>query len=217
MELASFFDIFHGTNRQFAFTAKLPPDQIPDLIDEMKSRLHWAVISKIDTPNHEVKLKIIAQKCQEEEIHIPDDAAFFLANNANNIKELVRLVTRLQTYASLHERPVDISLVKLVTSGKHLLSPASTIQEIQEITARFFDLSLSDLLSRSKKRKYSYPRQLAMYLCRRYTDLSFKEIGTAFQYKDHSTVMYAVRHISKAKEENDRIRKDILEIQNLIA
>ncbi len=216
-ELISFFDAFHETSRQIVFTAEHPPNQIQNFVEGMKSRLRWAVISKIDTPDQDIKLKIIKQRCREEGIHIPDDAAFFLANNTNNIKELVRLVTRLQTYASLHERPVDISLVRLVTGGKRVLSPAASVQQIQKVTARFFDLSLADLLSKSKKRKYAYPRQLAMYLCRQYTDRSFKEIGIAFRKKDHSSVIYAVQHISKARGENDRIRKDILELENLIA
>jgi chromosomal replication initiator protein len=216
-ELSSFFNLFHETNRQIVLTAKLPPNQIPNLTKEITSRLHWGVISEIDIPDQETKLKIIEKKCFEEGINIPDDAAFFLASNIGNMKELMRLVTRLHTYSSVHEKPIDISLVKLVISGKHILSPVPSTQKIQEITARFFDLPLSDLLSGSKKRRYSYPRQIAMYLCRRYTEQSFKEIGMAFQNKDHSTVIYAVRHISKVMEENDRIKNDILEIENLIA
>lgn len=216
-ELTSFFNSFYETNRQIVVTAKLPPNQIPDLIKEITSRLHWGVISEIDTPDQKTKLKIIEKKCHEEGIHIPDDAAFFLASNSGNMKELMRLVTRLHAYSSMHKNPVDISLVKLVISGKHIVSPAPSIQKIQEITARFFDLPLSHLLSGGKKRLYSYPRQVAMYLCRRYTDYSFKEIGMSFQNKDHSTVIYAVRHISKVREENDRIRNDILQIENLIA
>jgi len=216
-ELSSFFNLFHETDRQIVLTAKLPPNQISNLSKEITSRLHWGVISEIDTPDQEMKLKIIEKKCHEEGINIPDDAAFFLASNTGNMKELMRLVTRLHTYSSVHEKPVDISLVKLVISGKHILSPAPSMQKIQEITARFFDLPLADLLSGSKKRRCSYPRQIAMYLCRRYTECSFKEIGMAFQNKDHSTVIYAVRHISKVVEENDRIKNDILEIENLIA
>jgi len=216
-ELSSFFNLFHETNRQIVFTAKLPPNQISNLSRQISSRLHWGVISQIDTPDQETKLKIIEKKCHEEGIHIPDDAAFFLASNTADMKELMRLITRLHTYSSVHEKPVDISLVKLVISGKHILSSAPGIQKIQEVTARFFDLPLPELLSGSKKRRYSYPRQIAMYLCRRYTECSFKEIGMAFQNKDHSTVIYAVRHISKVMKENDRIRNDILEIENLIS
>ncbi|OPX37286.1 MAG: hypothetical protein B1H13_13055, partial [Desulfobacteraceae bacterium 4484_190.3] len=154
-ELSSFFNLFHETNRQIVFTAKLPPNQIENLTEEIASR------------------KIIERKCHEEGIDIPDDAAFFLASNSSDMKELMRLVTRLH--------PV------------------------------------SDLLSGSKKRQYSYPRQIAMYLCRRYTDCSYKEIGTAFHNKDHSTVMYAVRRITKEREKNDRTKNDILAIENLIA
>ena len=216
-ELSSFFNLFHETNRQIVFTAKLPPNQIENLTEEIASRLHWGVISEINSPDQETKLKIIERKCHEEGIDIPDDAAFFLASNSSDMKELMRLVTRLHTYSSLHHKPIDISLVNLVISGKHILSPAPNIKKIQEITARFFDLPVSDLLSGSKKRQYSYPRQIAMYLCRRYTDCSYKEIGTAFHNKDHSTVMYAVRRITKEREKNDRTKNDILAIENLIA
>lgn len=215
-ELNSFFNLFHATNRQIVFTAKLPPNQIPGLNKKMASRLQWGLISGIEAPDQETKVKIIGKKSGEEGIDIPDDAAFFLASHTDNLKDLMHLVTRLHTYASVHRKPVDISLVKLVLSGNHALSSAPTIKKIQEITARFFDLPLSELLSKSKKRRCSYPRQIAMYLCRLYTERSYKEIGMAFENKDHSTVIYAVRHITKLMEENDRIRNEVLNIENLI-
>ncbi len=215
-ELGSIFNLFHETNRQIVLTAKVPPNQIQNLSKEITSRLHWGLISGIETPHQNTKLKIIEKRCDEEDISIPDDVSFFLASNTDNMNDLMHLVTRLHTYASVHKKPIDISLVKLVMSGKHILSTAPTIQEIQNITARFFDLPLSDILSNSKKRRYSYPRQVSMYLCRILTQSSYKEIGTAFQNKDHSTVLYAVRHITKRMEENDGIKNDILELEHLI-
>jgi chromosomal replication initiator protein len=89
------------------------------------------------------------------------------------------------------------------------------IDDIKTIIAEYFNISVTDLGSNKKRRSYSYPRQLAMYLARKYTRLSFKEIGTAFGNKDHSTVIYAVQRIEKCKEQ-ENVRDDLMKIENLL-
>ena len=84
------------------------------------------------------------------------------------------------------------------------------------MTAGYFNLSLSELISQKRQRAFAYPRQMAMYLCRKYTKASLKEIGEAFGNKDHSTVLYAVRQIEKKQVLQQDLREDIVNILNLL-
>jgi chromosomal replication initiator protein len=215
-ELTSLFNHFCESDKQIVFAGKLPPNRIPKLSEAMKSRLSWGVITEIAIPKTDTKLEIIKTKMDEEGISIPDDAAFYLASIASDMKSLIQNLTRLETYASIHRKPISIALVKQVINEEKALSSQISVRKIQEITARFFDISLAELVSNSRKRRYSYPRQLAMYFSRQLTDLSFKEIGKAFHNKDHSTVIYAVKHIREAVDKDSKIRKSILELEGLM-
>jgi len=90
------------------------------------------------------------------------------------------------------------------------------LEYIKTTTAAYFNIPISDLISNKKKRIYSYPRQLAMYLARKHTPLSLNEIGTHFGHKDHSTIIYAIKRIEKNRERNKTILDDIKRIENLL-
>jgi len=215
-ELTALFNRFYEAGTQIVFAGKFPPNRIPKLSDAIKSRLSWGVITEIAMPKPDTKLEIIQKKMDEEGISIPDDAAFYLASITTDMKSLIQSLTRLETYASIHQKPISIALVKQVINEEKALSSQISVRKIQEITARFFDISLADLLSNSRKRRYSQPRQLAMYLCRQLTDLSFKEIGKAFHNKDHSTVIYAVKHITEGMDGDSKTRKAVLDLEGLM-
>ena len=105
-------------------------------------------------------------------------------------------------------------MVKSLTRRKHRAE--ITVEDIKRVTSGYFNISLLDLVSGSKKRIFSYPRQLAMYLTRKHTPLSYKKIGTALGPKDHSTVIYAVRRIEKQKDRNKTIREDIKKMEDML-
>ena len=90
------------------------------------------------------------------------------------------------------------------------------MKEIQAITSSYFNISILDIISDKKKRLYSYPRHIAMYLSRKHTDLSFQEIGYLFGDKDHSTVVYAIKKIEKLLSEDKKILLDLNNIDNLL-
>jgi len=215
-ELTALFNRFYEAGTQIVFAGKLPPNRIPKLSDAIRSRLSWGVITEIAMPKPDTKLEIIQKKMDEEGISIPDDAAFYLASITTDMKSLMQSLTRLETYSSIHQKPINIALVKRVINEEKALSSQISVRKIQEITARFFDISLADLLSNSRKRRYSHPRQLAMYLCRQLTDLSFKEIGKAFHNKDHSTVIYAVKHITEGMDGDSNTRRAVIQLEGLM-
>ena len=143
-----------------------------------------------------------------------DDVSFFLANFTNDLKTLVKYYTSLETYFSIYKREIDISTVKSIIN-RNLSS--ITLYDIQKATAGHFNITISNLLSNKKGRNFSYPRQVAMYLGRTLTNLSYKKIGAVFGNRDHSTVIYAVKHIEKEKNNKLSVLEDINKLNILLS
>ena len=127
----------------------------------------------------------------------------------------IKVVTvEIVTGSLLSDEPVTISTVRTLIRDRN--RNEITLEDIMTTTAGYFNISMSDLLSNKKNRIYSYPRQLAMYLARKFTNLSFKEIGNSFNHKDHSTVIHALRKVEKEKDEKKDVEKDLSKIESLL-
>ena len=213
-ELLSLCTQFLASKRQLVVAATAPPSQIKSLLPQLRSRLEWGLITEIRIPDQKTKMKVIRQKAKQEGIHFQDDASFFLASSSNNLKKLVRQIEKIKIHASLYGNKIDISIVQTVLENR--LNTQIGPENIQEITARYFKISPSDLLSRRKERKISYPRQVAIFLTRKYTDMSLKEIGRVFGNKHHSSIIYSINRI----EENIKLKRhainDINKIKNFL-
>lgn len=212
-EFLSIFNALHGAKKRVVLAGQRPPTHLKNLNSQLKSRLGSGLITEIQVPDQETKINIIKKTTKEQGINIPEDVVFFLANTNNDIKSLMKNIIKIGTYASLNQRTINISTVKSFMKGKNKFE--IDIDDIKTILAEYFNISVMDLVSNKKRRSYSYPRQLAMYLARKYTRLSFKEMGTSFGNKDHSTVIYAVQRIEKCKEQKN-VRDDLMKIENLL-
>jgi chromosomal replication initiator protein len=172
------------------------------------------LLADIRPPDQETKIEIIVNKAKKDDILIPEDVIFFIANSNNDVKNLLNNVVKLETYASLDSASINISLAKTLMRGRE--KGKIELEDIKMTTAAYFNIPLSDLVSNKKKRIYSYPRQLAMYLARKHTLLSLSEIGSHFGHKNHSTIIYAIKRIEKNREKNKVIVDDVKKIENLL-
>ena len=215
-QLLDIFNAFFDSKKQIVLAGNKPPSQIRNLLPQLKSRMEWGLLSEIQIPDQKAKIKIIKNKAEQENLHLPDDVIFFLANSTNDLKTLVQYIISLETYASLYQRKIDMSTVKSIIKNRKTYNKI-TVRDIQKLTAGHFNLSLTELLSDKKKRRFSYPRQVAMYLSRELTDLSYKEIGREFGDKDHSTVIYAVKRIQRDKKQKRDVLDDINKLQNFLS
>jgi chromosomal replication initiator protein len=213
-EFTSIFNMFYQSKKQVVVAAKTSPNQTKNLPPDLRSRMEWGILLELQVPDHTTRMKIIQEKAREENLHILDDVAFFLANTTNDLKILIKYFVSLQTYTSLYQRKIDMSTVKSIIKNTNIYQ--RSVNDIQKLTAEYFNISISDLLSNKKSRNFSYPRQVGMYLCRKLTDLSFKDIGGAFGDKDHSTVIYAVKRIEKEKSKKQGVLNDINKLQNFL-
>jgi chromosomal replication initiator protein len=208
------FDSLHTSKKKIVITGNNAPQKLKSLNPQLKSRLAWGLLAQIDLPDQGTKINIVTRKAEKDNVDIPEDVVFFLANSSTDVKNLVRNVIKIETYSSLNSGDINISLVKAFMTDKN--DNKVGLEDIKATTAAYFNISVADLSSQKRKRVYSYPRQLAMYLTRKHTSLSLKDIGVHFGHKDHSTVVHAVKRIEGSKEKNEKISDDIKKIENLL-
>lgn len=213
-EFLSVFNALYSQKQQLVITGDSAPNKLRNINPELKSRLGWGLLADIDDPDQALKISIIQKEAAEDNLSLAEDVVFFLSNSSGDIKNLLKNMIRVQTFASLSDEPVTISTVRTLIRDRN--RSEITLEDIMTTTAGYFNISMSDLLSNKKNRIYSYPRQLAMYLARKFTNLSFKEIGNSFNHKDHSTVIHALRKVEKEKDEKKGVEKDLSKIESLL-
>ena len=214
-ELISIFNYYYQSKKQIVMAGNLLPGQIGNILPELRSRLEWGLLSELKVPDNKTRMKIIKKNSRKENLHMPDDVAFFLANATDDVKTLSKYMVSLIAHRSLSNNEINISTVKSMIRNKR--SYRINVKGIQKLTADHFNISLTDLLSNKKTLKFSYPRHTAMYLCRELTGLSFKEIAKNFGNKDHSTIIYAVKKIERDKNTNKSVMEDINKLQTLLS
>ena len=199
------FNALHDADRQIVITSDVPPREIPTLEERLRSRFEWGLIADIQPPDLETKVAILRKKAEAESAPLPDDVALFIGSRCtSNIRELEGALIRTIAYCSMSRREMSLELAREVL--KDLLpqeSPAATVESIQKLVASYYALNVSDLKTRSNSRQITFPRQIAMYMCKQLTNCSLPEIGRRFGGKHHSTVIHAIHKIEK-KRGDDR-------------
>lgn len=199
------FNALYEAQKQICFTSDAPPKEIPTLEERLRSRFEWGLIADIQPPDLETKVAILRKKAEEKKIDLPQEVALFIAERVrSNIRELEGLLNRVSAYASL--AGVRISLDVAREALKDLLTKDDkpiTPQEILRVVATHYGQTVTNLKSKSNAQTVAFPRQVAMYICKELTDLSYPEIGRVFNNKHHSTVMYSVQKIDE-KRQNDQ-------------
>ena len=180
-EFLFIFNSLYNGKKQIVVTGESPPNRMKNFSSELKSRLGWGLLANIQAPEQKVKMDIIRARASETPMDMPDDVLFFLANSSSDTKGLVKNLIKLETYSSISDGKISISMVKALT--KVTERSGIGLEDIMNTVAGYFNISVADLVSDQKKRLYAYPRQLAMYLARVHTRLSYKEIGGSFGKK----------------------------------
>lgn len=205
------FNALHERHRQIVITSDKFPNEMPDLEDRLKSRFQWGLIVDILAPELETRVAILRKKAELDNIDLPEDVAQFLAQRIrSNVRELEGSLIRLTAFASLQGRPITVEFAEQILCN--MLSRATdqvTVEGIQREVASYFNIKVSDLKSSRRPRAISYPRQIAMHLCRKLTPESLTEIGRKFGGKDHTTVLSADRKIRRLRDEEDGTRQAV--------
>ncbi|MDQ6891645.1 MAG: chromosomal replication initiator protein DnaA [Acidobacteriota bacterium] len=203
------FNALHDAQKQIVVTSDALPKEIPTLEERLRSRFEWGLIADIQPPNLEMKVAIIRKKAAAEKMDIPNDVALFIAGTVkSNVRELEGRLNRVLAFASLTGRPLSVELAKetlkdIVGAEENRAVPSEIIKTV----AAHYGLRVSDMKAKSNAKPIAFPRQVAMYLCRKLTGLSYPEIGRLFNDKHHSTVMHSVEKIERLIEDDANFRK----------
>jgi len=193
------FNSLYENHKQIILTSDRFPKEIPKLEDRLRNRFEWGLTADIQPPDIETRIAILCKKAEEEEIDLPQEVANFLATNIwSNVRELEGSLTRLGAFASLTKVEITIDLAKEVL--RHTLKDNEkqvTVRNIQKAICDHFDVKISDLKSKRRTKNLALARQMAMYLCRKFTSTSFPAIGAEFGGRDHSTVIHASKTIEQ--------------------
>jgi chromosomal replication initiator protein len=213
------FNTLHNADKQIVITSDLPPKQLQQFEERMRSRFEWGLITDVQPPDLETRIAILRKKAAQERLSAPPEVLEYIASKiATNIRELEGALIRVTAFASLNRQPVDLALAEIVL--KDLIpdssGPEITSATIMAQTAAYFGLSLDDLCGSSRSRVLVNARQIAMYLCRELTDLSLPKIGQQFGGRDHTTVMHADKKIRTLMAERRSVYNQVTELTNRI-
>jgi len=222
-------EFFHTFNSliekgsQIIVSADRAPMKLDRVQERIKSRLSGGLIVDIETPDLELKNKIIKQKLEDiqnqfkENISINEEVISFVANECKvSIRELLGVLNRIITYSRIHKKTLNISDCKLILKDVFNQARVVTIDKIQNTVASFFNLALSEMLSQRRSRPLARPRQIAMYLSKKMTTRSLPEIGRRFSNRDHTTVIHAVKTITRISETDEEMKKNIEHLKSLL-
>lgn len=214
------FNELYDSHRQIVVTSDKIPKDIPGLEERLRSRFEWGLIADIQPPDLETRVAILRKKAESDKVFLADEVAMYLAQVIqSNVRELEGTLIRLHAFASLTKSPITLELAKEVI--KNQFSPSqerrrASVESIQQVVADYYQIEPSDLKSPRRPKNLAYPRQVAMYLCKKHLNLSFPDIGRRFGGKDHTTVIHAVKKITSLLEKDPNLQSDLAILEKTI-
>jgi chromosomal replication initiator protein len=191
------FNALYDNMKQIIVTSDKFPRDIENFEERLKSRFEWGLVADIQSPDIETKVAILNKKAESENFDLPLDVAFFIASNSeDSIRSLEGTLIRVGAYASINGVNITIDLVRNVMG--HIIKERGkeiTIDMILKEVSSQFSVNISDIKSDKRVRSIMLPRQVAMFLARKMTDLSLVGIGERFGGKDHATIIHSVKKI----------------------
>ena len=222
-------EFFHTFNSlmdkgsQIIISSDRAPMKLDRVQDRIKSRLSGGLVVDIEIPDLELKSKIIKKKIEEienqfkEKISLSDEVINFIASESKtNIRELIGVLNRVIAFSRVHNKNLNINDCKNILKDVFNQIRVITVDKIQNVVSNYFNIALSEMLSQRRSRPLARPRQIAMYLAKKMTSRSLPEIGRRFANRDHTTVIHAVKTISRLSEQDDEMKKNISQIKSLL-
>ncbi len=217
-------EFFHTFNqllegqKQIIITSDRIPQAIKGVEERLLSRFGSGLTVQIESPELETRVAILEAKAGKLDLDLSADVAFFIANVVHsNVRELEGALHRISAYAQFTDRDIDVDLARdalkdlLIYKDRQL-----NIDNIQRIVADYFNIKISDLISKSRTRNIARPRQLAMSFAKQYTNLSLPKIGAEFGGRDHTTVLHACKKVDELVKSDLNFESDYKKLQKII-
>lgn len=207
----TFNTLFH-LKKQIVLSSDASPNEIPDLEERLVSRFSCGLVACVEKPGFETRVAIINKKAALRDINIPDDVATYIASRLDsNIRQLEGAIIKLQSISRLDSAPIDLPMAKSAIGNESLEHGPRhvSIQDILDIVTEFYDVKLTELLSKKRHKSITTPRQVGMWLARKYTRFSLEEVGGYFGGRDHTTVMHAIKTVDNKLTQDAHFAHDV--------
>lgn len=205
------FNTLYQNGKQIVLTSDLPPNSLKGLQDRLISRFQWGLSVDIQPPDLETRVAILKKKAEEDNLNIPQDVLYYIAENvSSNIRELEGVVIRLLAYASITKTDITRDLVKNVL--KESIKPDKnriSIDKIIEKVAEYYKVPVNNIREKNRRKEVAHCRQVAMYISKSITNYSLKTIGLNFGGRDHSTVIHAIQQIESLLKSDISVSRDV--------
>ncbi|MGZ3780373.1 MAG: chromosomal replication initiator protein DnaA [Pseudobdellovibrionaceae bacterium] len=215
-------EFFHTINsfidnrKQVILASDRMPKDIHGLEDRSRTRLERGLIADITMPDLETRIAILRYKAEKFNMRLPEDVVNYIARiSKRSIRELEGNLKKVKMFSELQGLPIDYDLVKKILSHHETQSTIS-VEEIMKLTADHFKVRVLDLKSSTRAKPIVVPRQIAMYLIKKFLDKSLVDIGKAFGGKDHTTVLNALDRVKNLQSTDQDISKDIEDLEQRI-
>ncbi len=213
------FNALHQSGSQIVLSSDAPPSEIPDLEERLVSRFNSGLVAPLDRPCYETRVAIVRSKASLRSVEMPDDVCNYIAARIDtNIRDLEGAIHRVQVLAHADKLPITIALAKKALNDEPAaIDPAKpTIQQIIDAVTSYYDIKVTDLLSKRRHKSVALPRQVCMWLARQHTRYSLEEIGGYFGGRDHTTVIHAVRSVGSRRRNDPSLDGDVARIERLL-
>ena len=218
-EFFNTFNTLYEHGKQIVFTSDRPPSDIFRLEDRLRSRLESSLIADIQPPDTELRIAIIRNKANQLGVVLPDDVSHYIADTlTTNVRQLEGAVKMIVAHRDIMDEDITVASVskKLKTIFKDPADLLPTADVIIEETAKYYEMTPEELKGQRKTRDTAYARQISMYLIRKLTNLSLKDIGSYYEGRDHTTVLSSIRKVERNIESSPDVNKIIRDITSNI-
>jgi chromosomal replication initiator protein len=213
-ELFHTFNDLHSRGKQVVLSSDRPPKAMVTLEERLQSRFEWGLMADIQLPDIETRTAILRARAESSGIDVPDEVLDTIAQHVRrSIRELEGALNKVIAYAQLTGSTIDSNLVNMALSELLYHPEEITPEHVIDTVAGYYRVTVDSLRSASRSRTIAFPRQMAMYLVRTETELSYPQIGDRLGNRDHTTILYGYEKISGLRETDANIRRDILQIK----
>ncbi len=212
------FNHLHTAGRQIVIASDRPPHEISGMEERLTSRFRWGLCVDVQPPDLETRIAILQLKAERETIAVPSGVVEFVASKFDqSVRELEGALVRVVAWSELTAQPIDVELAEralqdLIPQTEHEIPPPLILEE----TARYFSLSIGDLVSKSRSRPLTQARHIAMYLVRECTGLSLVKIGEIFGGRDHTTVLHGINKVEGEMRARDTAFRQVQDLTRII-
>jgi chromosomal replication initiator protein len=209
IELALTLDTLFESGRRIIFSSCYLPTDIPRLNDKLISRLSCGLISVIDPPSFRTRVRILQKKARLNSYRFPENILDYLAGElTDDVRQLESGLNGVAAKSSLLGMPINLSLAESVVKNIVRQRKRITVEAIKKLVCKYYDISIEDVMSRSRKQNFVRPRQIAIYLARNYTDAPLQSIGKSFN-RYHATALHSIHCIERGIKQNSSIKKQV--------